>query len=126
MWALEQGRDGSLWIGTETGLTRFRENQWTRYTRSDGLAGDRVWVLHEDRSGGLWIGTRSGLNRLQDGTLRTYTTGDGLADDEIMALGEDLEGTLWVGTRGGGLSRFDRVATDGTSFVNYTAERKPR
>ena len=55
-----EDRDGNVWIGTRSGLTRFRDGQWVSYTTRDGLPDNDATTLFEDREGSLWVGTRSG------------------------------------------------------------------
>ena len=41
IWALEEGDDSSLWIGTYGGgLSRLKNGKFTIYTTKDGLIGD--------------------------------------------------------------------------------------
>jgi signal transduction histidine kinase/ligand-binding sensor domain-containing protein len=108
--ALEAGRDGSLWIGSDRGLRRLRDGVLTPVP---DVVGGRAYVtaLHEDARGTLWIGTfGGGLKSLRDGTVTAYTTKEGLSDDRVASLWEDAAGTLWIGTQGGGLDRFKEGA----------------
>jgi len=83
--SIYEDREGSLWIGTGSGLNRLRDGKFTVYTTKEGLSNDMVWSIYEDREGSLWIGTwRGGLNRLKNGKFT---------------------GSLWIGTDGGGLNR---------------------
>lgn len=101
--ALLEDRAGNLWIGIDGGgLLRRTDNQFTRYSKSEGLPSDNVISLLEDRAGNLWIGTDgSGLSVLREGKLTNYTVRDGLPDKRIWALAEDDEGALWLGTDNG-------------------------
>ena len=101
VWAVRETRDGSIWIGTNGGLTRMSGDRLVTYTTRDGLPDNRVNSLWEDRDGSLWIGTAKGLVRSRGGKFETYTTRDGLSDDAVSALYEDAEGSLWIGTNGG-------------------------
>ncbi len=114
---ISQGRDGSLWVGTMTGLVNF--NPETRQVRryayvpgdSSALSDNYVLQTHTDRQGRLWAATRAGLNRLTfDGkgrpVFRRYGLGDGLPDITIEAIVNDAQGALWVGT-GNGIARWD-------------------
>jgi ligand-binding sensor domain-containing protein len=51
--------DGSLWIGTEDGLLKFKDGNFTRYTERDGLAGNNINFIQTDRDGTLRVGTSS-------------------------------------------------------------------
>lgn len=100
--ALFRDGDGSLWVGTEEGLSRFSDGAATTYTTVDGLSSNLVYALLEDGDGALWIGTRGGgLNRFADGRFAAFTTKEGLPSDLIGALALDRDGSIWVGTAGG-------------------------
>src|SRR5438093_10148406 len=66
-------RSSDVWVGTDGGLNRFRDDKFTNYSKGEGLSDDTVYSIYEDREGSLWIGTeRGGLNRLRDGKFVTY------------------------------------------------------
>jgi signal transduction histidine kinase len=116
VYSVCEDREGSLWVGTRSGLNLFKNGKFTHYTTKDGLSGDIVWAIYQDREGNLWVGTEhGGLNRFKDGKFTTYTTKDGLSHNWVTAIYEDREGGLWIGTDGGGLNRFK----DGR-FISYT------
>lgn len=62
---------GSVWVGSSGGLLRFdRDTQtYARYTRLNGLAGNRVLCLATDANGHVWVGTdQDGLSRFRPET----------------------------------------------------------
>ena len=75
VWALHEGRDGTLWIGTFGGLDAMRDGRLTPIGRGPGALGTGVRAIVED-AGGLWIGTNAGglVRRTPDGQMRTFTT----------------------------------------------------
>ena len=94
---------GALWIGTDgSGLFRWQEGRFTRFTRENGLGNDLVWALQPEDDGSLWIGTYgSGLTRLKDGQMTTCTTRHGLADDVICHIADDGRGQYWLSSHQG-------------------------
>lgn len=104
--AICEDREGTLWFGTHSGLVRYRDGAFTKYTRKDGLPGEIVYVLLEDRSGALWVGTERGPSIYRDGQFHSYTAEEGLPPYTVRSLYEDSEGTLWIGTYDAGLYRF--------------------
>ncbi|MEM6709706.1 MAG: two-component regulator propeller domain-containing protein [Pseudomonadota bacterium] len=119
--AVEEGPDGSLWVGTYGGgLAQIdRGNQRVRHfvteAGTNGISDDRVMTLAVATDGTLYLGTRgAGFSHLdpRTGQWTHYsmestrgTAGDGLASNGITSLQLEPDGTLWVGTYGGGVSR---------------------
>jgi PAS domain S-box-containing protein len=92
--AIAQTTDGYLWIGTQTGLTRFDGVRFVSWRPPEGkeLPSSRINSLLGARDGSLWIGTTKGLARWRNGELINYKDSTGT----IMAILEDRAGTIWV------------------------------
>jgi len=103
-----QGRDGSIWIGTDEGVSRWRPEGIANYGVREGLSYFSVRALLEDRNGDLWIGTERGVSRIHAGAFVHDAVIERLRSEKIWAIHEDPEGGLWFGTRGGGLFRWKR------------------
>ena len=99
-------RAGTIWAGTNRGLSRVEERPGAT-PRIDAVQ-ERDWVrcLFEDREGNLWAGTNGGLSRYRDDRFVTYGREEGLPSDEPIAVHQDRKGQLWVGFHDGGLTRF--------------------
>jgi signal transduction histidine kinase/ligand-binding sensor domain-containing protein len=67
--AIKDDPNGTLWIGTTTGLSRRRANHWTTWTSEQGLPSGGVWDILSDGSGGLWLMTGSGLVNMRESAL---------------------------------------------------------
>lgn len=115
IWTMHEEPDGTLWIGTDKGVLRYRNGTVTPLTVKDGLAGDDTKVIIEDGQGGLWLGSYGGLTHYKDGRFQRWTEKDGLPGNTVRALYQDREGALWIGTYDSGLGRFK----DG-KFTRYT------
>jgi signal transduction histidine kinase/ligand-binding sensor domain-containing protein len=103
--ALFCDREGTLWIGTNAGLSRWINSKLERLPVTDSLASASVLTLMEDREGNLWVGTETGgLHILRDQRFQLLKARDKLSPDNTTAVVEDTAGTLWVGTSGGGLN----------------------
>jgi signal transduction histidine kinase len=55
-------RDGSLWVGGDSGLHRFSQDTWIENGVEEGLPGGGVRALYEDQRGRIWAGTARGLS----------------------------------------------------------------
>ena len=115
IWAIDQDRSGTLWLGTFGGaLIRFNEKAKTFVTYAPDsrdphkLNGGGITTIHEDRTGTLWVGAFDGLYRFnrQNGTFIRYTDSQGLPSSTIRCILEDRVGRLWLSTQKG-ISRFD-------------------
>jgi signal transduction histidine kinase/streptogramin lyase len=97
VYSILEDRSGHLWVGTNRGLVRLRDEEFTRYTTKDGLSSLNAMSLHEDREGVLWIGTYGGgLNRFKDGKFTSVTMGQGLFDNVVYRILEDDRGNFWM------------------------------
>lgn len=97
-----QSPDGAIWAGTDgDGVIRISGEMNTRYTTTNGLAGDHVYAILADQDGVVWAGTTRGLSRIQNGRITSYTPSQGLFDAMVGNLVEDRLGYLWIGSDNG-------------------------
>jgi len=97
-----QDRQGFLWIGTRTGLSRFDGVSFRSFGTDDGLPHESVWSILEASDGTLYLGTRGGLVRMLpersvEGLAFIPVPG---APERIAALAEDSAGRIWATSRG--------------------------
>jgi len=104
--AMLQSRDGSMWIATDEGVSRWTPHGFTNYQMRDGLSYFSTRALLEDHNGGIWIGTDRGLNHLHAGVFARDTVTEALSQEKVWAIHEDSDGGLWFGTRNDGLYRW--------------------
>lgn len=113
--ALRAGRDGRLWIGTESdGLAVYdpRTDRVTDVHQPAAASRPTIRALAEDRDGAIWVGSLGGGLERHDpagGPPRAWRHGGetgALPDDRVLALHVDGQGQLWVGSWMG-LARFD-------------------
>jgi signal transduction histidine kinase/CheY-like chemotaxis protein/ligand-binding sensor domain-containing protein len=130
---LYKDRDGSLWIGFQSGgldrldpsretITHYRHES----NRSGSLADDNVSCIYRDRNGTLWIGTANGLDRLElsNGTFLHHRNNPRdagtLSSNTVLSIYEDRRGNLWVGTAGG-LNKLNRATGRFSRFLHDPA-----
>ena len=104
--AFLESRDGSVWIATDEGITRWRDGVLTDYRVSDGLCYFSIRTLLEDSRGDIWIGTERGVNHLHGDAFVQDAVTEALRADKVWTIHEDRDGGLWFGTRGSGLFRW--------------------
>jgi len=102
--ALTEDRAGTLWVGTESGLSRLAGDGSLQAVDlgAESPPGNPVHALAEDRSGNLWIGLEEGLlRRSPDGTVRRTASHSETFGVRCLLL--DRAGRLWAGTPRDGL-----------------------
>jgi ligand-binding sensor domain-containing protein/signal transduction histidine kinase len=95
-----QTSDGTLWVGTVSGLNRMLPGQ-DRFERVQGIS-STVRVLRQTPDGVLWVGTiGQGVFTLTGGKLAQITAPSALPSNTVLNLFEDKEGNFWIGTQTG-------------------------
>ncbi len=97
-------KKGNLWIGTNGGgLNRYNKEQdnFTQFTKANGLPDDRIYTLVCDNNGMLWMGTNYGLCRFNpiDFSCKNFSDKDGIQNYEYNtgAAIKLKDGTLLIG-----------------------------
>ena len=116
-----QDRQGYLWFGTQSGLSRFdpKTERFNNYQHDPGnphsLSDNDIFGLFEDNEGFIWVATKNhGANRFdpKTGQFTRFThdpnNSDSLPDNAIQSIVQDRDGHLWFATREKGLIRRDR------------------
>ena len=102
--SLALARDGSIWVGMQSGghgagLQQFTNGAWkpfiAQHFDSSTLT---VIALLLDRANALWVGTTQGLYRIRGQQVDHFGSSDDLSGDYVQGLYEDREGNMWVAT----------------------------
>jgi signal transduction histidine kinase/ligand-binding sensor domain-containing protein len=123
--ALHEDRNGTLWVGTHRGLSRFSNGRFVTITRAEGFPGPGPVSIVDDRDGQLWLGlTGVGIvqlspaefevaagNRNHQLRYRMYGPADGLRGTPVRVFGTPTatrtsSGAMWFLT-GNGLGIVD-------------------
>jgi ligand-binding sensor domain-containing protein/signal transduction histidine kinase len=99
-----QTSDGSIWIGTVSGLNHMVGHMVggdERFMSVPGISAT-VRVLRQTPDGTLWIGTiGQGIYTSRGGSLSHMTAPAILPSNTVLNLFEDNEQNLWIGTQAG-------------------------
>lgn len=131
IYSMFQERNGTLWIGTGSGLNRLEvrnnliETIGAKHTDQKGLSNKLVYWISQSlqQPDQFWIGTADGLNRYNraKNTFQDYKFGVSgpLGPNHITGVVESSHepNVLWLATLGGGLHKFDRIKETHVSFV---------
>jgi signal transduction histidine kinase/ligand-binding sensor domain-containing protein len=128
-YSLASEKAGSIWIGSDQGICRWRENAPPEnyLLPSHGRSDHTVLAMAVDKEGSIWggistTGQGAGLLKLTGKEWKTFVTpqvdGRKLA---VRSLSTDSSGDLWIGTESQGLYRLSGgklehfATTDGLS-----------
>jgi hypothetical protein len=104
VYAIGQEKDGSLWFGTEGGVSHYTGSRWINYTHQEGLGADIQAPTLSPHDG-----NSSPHHSVTGKKIMTSNP------NYVLTLVIDSDNNKWFGTWGGGVSRFD-----GKSWKNYT------
>ena len=102
--------DEAIWVGTETGLAQFKNEQWEIYDSGNSeLYSDNIRSLKSDGDSLLWIGTMQGGLFCFDGTTWTNYNyaNSGLTDNIVRSIEIDHNANIWMATTEG-IFMYDR------------------
>ncbi|MGA8672227.1 MAG: two-component regulator propeller domain-containing protein [Terracidiphilus sp.] len=86
-------RDGTLWIGTQKGLAKWKDG---RLTTLPELAGQIVGKVFQDRLGTVWISLISPGRICAVRGAKVECNGSGSFGNSAFRIYEDRKGNLWV------------------------------
>ena len=88
--------EGSLWIGTRAGLSRWHSGPIVPYGPEEGLDAQFLSTVTGDRQHGIWVGTwRRGIHRLRDRHIAEVGLGFPVETTLIRAMSFAPNGDLW-------------------------------
>jgi len=92
-WALAEGRDGTLWAGTDAGLWRFENDIWTDAGKRWNFPAKPAKLLYFDKSGTLWVATDDSILFLPLGRDHFQQGG---AIGFVSTFTQSPNGTIWI------------------------------
>lgn len=104
--SLHLDRQGTLWVGTATGVNRIRSATVIKEASPPSLENVEINGFFEDREGSLWVASGFELIQLNDRLFHTYSGRNGLNPENILSLCEHPPGTFLLGSADSGLYEF--------------------
>ena len=100
LWSVARGPDGSIWAGTNTGLSVMRDGRFREVVAGADLPHPNAYtLLPEDNA--TWIGTRRGAVVLRGDRLETPEVLAPMRSAQINGILRDKAGALWFATSQG-------------------------
>lgn len=116
---IEEDSVGTIWIGTDNGISKFNGTTFTTIDSSNsGLPVNQIRSIAFDSANNLWVGTLQAGFAIFDGTDWTnYNSfNSNLPDDQVRTISFDTAKGVWLGTTGGVLNINDEGWTVYTMF----------
>lgn len=122
--AIEQDRQGQIWLGTRNGLNKYNGNEFVVYRNNpndtNSISNSDILSILEDSDGYIWVGTYNGLNRYDPvkNIFKNYLHTDdinSLCNNVVICSKEMPNGEIWFGTANG-ISIYSKVTDDFTNI----------
>ncbi len=104
VYAIEIAQDGTVWFGTESGVSRLKGNQWKNWNHTAGL-GAPLRLVERDNEG--IMGSFKGSHHAPPSPDIPNPTNSAFRPNYVVSMLLDEKTGLWIGTWGGGLSLLD-------------------
>ena len=102
--AVFEDSQGSLWIGTNSGIARLKDGAITAWPASQARPENDS--ISEDRAGNVWFSSKGQLSQFRQGRFTRWTAAHGLPHEPVRELLGDRAGNLWISNPGHGLTLF--------------------
>ena len=127
--ALQAGADGSIWLGSTVGVSRFKDGKFTHFNSSNGLFSDLINAIYCDSEGTVWVATAEGLNFWKNGVMEKFGMISSGPHHSMRAVCREKSGRLWVGSnsgitscRGGEVCTYDTACGLSDVFISALHE----
>lgn len=125
VWCTTFDRDGSLWIGTTAGVSRFRAGAFedfllppTKKNPGRGVSSPFVvWSIIQDRAGDMWFAAEGRVYRFDGEELSTVSIMDEASATHVNEILQDEMGRIWFATNEKGV-----ILLEGDQLVDMTGE----
>jgi signal transduction histidine kinase/ligand-binding sensor domain-containing protein/DNA-binding response OmpR family regulator len=136
VWCLLEDKDENLWVGTGSGLEKFKLSPEINGSREfiskkryaddindiGAIKGGNIWAMFEDNSGRIWVGSNMGglfLYKPERDNFRIFDVVRGSSSDlqsfKINVIMQDHRGLIWLGTEYG----FAAMTCDETDYAEF-------
>lgn len=88
-----EGRDGTLWAGTQRGLFRMTNGRFTAWQATNVPGGASITGLAAVPDGGLWVASSKGLFRLMSDGASAIPV---LPNHNVRCVAPDPHGMIWA------------------------------
>jgi ligand-binding sensor domain-containing protein/signal transduction histidine kinase len=119
VYSIYEDGEGTKWLGTQQGLTRFKNGVFSAWSRAQGGFQGTIYQVLEDQNGTLWMASSRGISTIAKSELDAvldgrkarlhavdYGTADGLRSTQCQGGSQSpgirtRDGRLWFATLNG-------------------------
>jgi hypothetical protein len=86
----------AIWVGTEEGISVFKNNAWSSYTTADGLSSNYIFQFAKDNNGQIWVWSMEGIDRFNGTSFEKMET----PFDQYLvnSMQSSANGEIWMAT----------------------------
>jgi ligand-binding sensor domain-containing protein/serine phosphatase RsbU (regulator of sigma subunit) len=97
-----QDKNDWIWLGTESGVSRFNGSKFENFSSRNGMAGGGVYCLAEDSLGRIWFGHLNGGISIYDNGKFSRARFDSIDITGDVTSIRPKDGKLWITTMSSG------------------------
>ena len=75
IWSLYPDNEDNIWVGTERGLYKIKDNHVYSYTEKNGLPTKLIYAVIDDDLGNIWLSSNIGLIRIRKRDIDAIDSG---------------------------------------------------
>ncbi len=127
--------EGNIWIGRDGyGACKYDGNNFTVFTKEEGLSSNNVHAIQQDGEGNIWFGSRivekdhpdpnfrtgkAGLNKFDGKSFTSFPQVKGLDATDVYDIFLDQNQSIWITSTTSGLYKYNNH-----SFQNHSMPTK--
>ena len=120
VYSMVQDREGYLWIGNKSGISRFDGIGFENYSTKDGIAGNGVRSIFIDSSGVIWFGhIGGGLTIRRNDRFEVVILDSNILTSEVSGIAQDNRGRIWITSTENGVFRINNPVQIGKEAIDY-------
>jgi ligand-binding sensor domain-containing protein/serine phosphatase RsbU (regulator of sigma subunit) len=124
VYSVIQDSNEWIWIGTESGVSRFNGSAFKNFTSRDGINPGGVYCISEDTTGRIWFGHLNGGISQYDGSRFIKIRIDSIKITGDVTSIKQIDNDLWITTFSNGAIKIPFPARGDTILhgKNYTGK----
>jgi|WetSurMetagenome_2_1015567.scaffolds.fasta_scaffold09144_2 ligand-binding sensor domain-containing protein/serine phosphatase RsbU (regulator of sigma subunit) len=117
VYSVIQDKNDWIWLGTETGVSRFNGAKFENFSNKNGMATGGVYSLTTDTLGRIWFGhLNGGLSVYENGKFTRIRFDSITVNGDVSSINQ-IGGNIWITTFGSGAIRF-RLPESGDTVIS--------